>query len=86
MKTKTISKTIIKYRKHSNILAIKNKNDRQIRNFCRVSVEVVVIETNKLNLKKAAQASEIPAKILKQKADIFGRLYLHVLSRMCRSR
>lgn len=51
--------------------------------FYRDSIEDVVIEIKKISLKKAGQVSEVPAKIVKQKADIFAGLYLHVLSRMC---
>ena len=57
-------KPIIKYSKHPNILAIKNKNHRKRFNFCRVLVKDVVREVKKISLGKTAKAFDIPLKIL----------------------
>ena len=63
--THSFLKPIINYRKHPSILAIKNKNDKQRLNFCRISVEEDVNDIKKLSFKLATQYFDIPVKILK---------------------
>lgn len=59
-------KSIIQYRKHRSSLDIKNNNGRLRFNFYRFSVDFFFL----ISFKKTAQASEGPAKIFKQNADI----------------
>ena len=67
-----IFKAILKYRNHPNIVAIKNLNKGSRFDFCRVSVQDVVKEINKLSTRKATQHIDLPVKILKENSDIFG--------------
>ena len=67
-----IFKTILKYRNHPSIVAIKNLNKGSRFDFCRVSVQDVVKEIKKLSTRKATQYTDLPVKILKENSDIFG--------------
>ena len=65
-------KAIIKFRNHPSVSVIRNAFDPQSFNFSKVSVDDILKEINKLGNKKAIPKTDIPVKILKQKADIFG--------------
>ena len=65
-------KAIIKFCNHPSVSAIRNAFDPQSFNFSKVSVDDVLKEINKLGNKKAIPKTDIPVKILKQNADIFG--------------
>ena len=52
-------------------------------NFSKVSVDDVLKEINKLDYRKAIQNTDIPVKILKQNADIFGSYICHFFNGMC---
>ena len=67
-----IFKAIMKFRNQSSITAIKNLNKGTRFGLCRVSVQDVVKEIKKLSTRKATQSADIPVKILKENADIFG--------------
>ena len=75
-----IFKAILKYRNHSNIVAIKDLNKALRFDFCRVSVQDVVKEIKKLSTWKAIQYADLPAKILKENSDIFGNYICNFLN------
>ena len=62
----------MRFRNHPSITAIKNLNKGTRFDFCRVSVQDVLKEIKKLSTRKATQSTDIPVKILKENADIFG--------------
>ena len=68
-------RAILKYRNHPSILAISERKKAQI-NFCfkEVSIEEMQKEILNLNNKKKTQNSDIPAKIIKENFDIFGKV------------
>ena len=70
-------KAIMKFRKHPSVSAITNAFNPQSFNFSKVSVDDVLKEINKLGNRKAIQNTDIPVKILKQNADIFGSYICH---------
>ena len=70
-------KAIMKFRKHPSVSAITNAFNPQSFNFSKVSVDDVLKEINKLDYRKAIQNTDIPVKILKQNADIFGSYICH---------
>ena len=70
-------KAIMKFRKHPSVSAITNAFNPQSFNFSKVSVDDVLKEINKLGYRKAIQNTDIPVKILKQNADIFGSYICH---------
>ena len=67
-------RAILKYRNHPSILAISEGKKAQI-SFCfkEVSIEEMQKEILNLNNKKRTQNSDIPAKIIKENFDIFGK-------------
>ena len=65
-------KAIMKFRNHPCVSAIRNAFNPQSFNFSKVSVDVLLKETNQLGNRNAIQNTDIPVKILKQNADIFG--------------
>ena len=66
-------KAILKYKKHTNILAIRTKCNRNgVFSFREVSFEQVETEISLLKLNKAFQYSHIPTKIIKENSDIFS--------------
>ena len=67
----------MKFRKHPSVSAITNAFNPQSFNFSKVSVDDVLKEINKLGNRKAIQNTDIPVKILKQNADIFGSYICH---------
>ena len=73
-------KAIMKFCNHPSISAIRNAFDPQFFNFSKVSVDDVLKEINKLGNRKAIQITDIPVKILKQNADIFGSYICHFLN------
>ena len=70
-------KAIMKFRNHPSVSAIRNAFNPQSFNFSKVSVDDVLKEINKLGNRKAIQNTDIPVKILKQNADIFGSYICH---------
>ena len=70
-------KAIMKFRKHPSVSAITSAFNTQSFNFSKVSVDDVLKEVNKLGNRKAIQNTDIPVKILKQNADIFGSYICH---------
>ena len=65
-------KAILKYRNHPSIIAIRSKcKDKGNFNFIEVDQKQIEKEILKLDVNKASQSSDIPIKILKEKADIF---------------
>ena len=72
-------KAIIKFRNHPSVSVIRNAFDPQSFNFLKVSVDDILKEINKLGNKKAIPKTDIPVKILKQNADIFGSCIVNFL-------
>ena len=81
-----IFKAIMKFRNHPSITAIKNLNKDTRSDFCRVSVEDVVKEIKKLSTEKGTQSTDILAKILKKKTQIFLEATSVNCQRLCRKR
>ena len=73
-------KAIMKFRKHPSVSAITNAFNPQSLNFSKVSVDDVLKEIKKLGNRKAIQNTDIPVKILKENADIFGSYICHFLN------
>ena len=67
----------MKFRNHPSVSAIRNAFNPQSLNFSKVSVDDVLKEINKLGNRKAIQNTDIPVKILKENADIFGSNICH---------
>ena len=72
-----ILKVILKYRNHPNILAIrevcKNKSNKQpLFSFLQATRDEILNETLSLDTTKAFEDTAIPAKVLKENADIFS--------------
>ena len=71
----TVSTAINKFRNHPSILSI-NKNMERIGcpsfSFEFVSLEETIKEVNKLSIKKAFQALDIPVKIIKENKDLIS--------------
>ena len=65
------------FRNHPSVSAIRNAFNPQSSDFPKVSVDDVLKEINKLGNSKAIQNTDIPVKILKQNADIFGGFICH---------
>ena len=66
-------KTILKYKKHPSILAIRNKCNRNgVFNFREVSFKEIETEIRLLKLNKASQYSDITAKIIMENSNIFS--------------
>ena len=70
-------KAIMKFCNNPSVSAIRNAFNPQSFNFSKVSVDDVLKEINKLGNRKAIQNTDIPVKILKQNADIFGSYICH---------
>ena len=51
-----------------------------------MSVQDVVKEVKKLSTQKASRSTDIPVKILKENADIFGSYICYFFQRLCRKR
>ena len=67
----------MKFRKHLSVSAITNTFNPQSFSFSKVSVDDVLKEINKLGNRKTIQNKDIPVKILKQNAGIFGSYICH---------
>ena len=67
----------MKFCNNPSVSAIKIAFNPQSFNFSKVSVDDVLKEINKLGNRKAIQNTDIPVKILKQNADIFGSYICH---------
>ena len=63
---------ILKYANHPSTIVIKDLNNTSMFSFSNVSVADVKKEIRKLDHRKATQNTDIPVRILKQNADIFG--------------
>ena len=70
-------KAIMKFRGHPSVSAITNAFNLQSFSFSKVSVDDVFKEIKKLGNRKAIPKTDIPVKILKQNADIFGSYICH---------
>ena len=68
----TIFRAILKYANHPSTIVIKDLNNTSMFSFSNVSVADVKKEIRKLDHRKATQNTDIPVRILKQNADIFG--------------
>ena len=66
----------MKFRNHPSVSTIRNAFNPQSFNFSKASV-VVLEEINKLGNRKTIQNTDIPVKILKQNADMFGGYICH---------
>ena len=63
-------KTILKYKNHSSIVAVRNANNSHF-HFNEISVEEVYNEIGKSSPRKFAQSTDISIRVLKENADIF---------------
>ena len=63
-------KTILKYKNHSSIVAVRNANNSHF-HFNEISVEEVYNEIRKSSPRKSAQSTDISIRVLKENADIF---------------
>ena len=80
-----IFKAILKYKIHLSIIAIKNARNGPSFYFCRVNVNDVRKEINRLKARKAIQVTDIPVKILKENADLFSEYIYDFLNETIRS-
>ena len=72
-KNDPLLKTIVRYRNHPNIVAIKKFcNSKSHFSFKNVQKEEILKELNNLNINKATQNTDIPTTIIKENSDIFG--------------
>ena len=71
-----ILKAIIKFSKHPSILKINNLK-KECFSFEIVSIEAIESEILNLNISKSCQDSDIPTKIIKENADMFGNILFH---------
>ena len=69
-----VEKAIKKYENHPSIKMIKERCELNQFEFKPVTVNEILLQIQKLNSKKASPLNSIPAKILKQNADIFAVL------------
>ena len=69
-----VEKAIKKYENHPSIKKIKECCELNKYEFKPVTINEVLLQVQKLNSKKASPLNSIPAKILKQNADIFAVL------------
>ena len=67
----------MKFGNYPSVSVTRNAFNLQSFNFSKVSVDNVLKEINKLGNRKAMQSTDIPVKILKQNADIFGSDICH---------
>ena len=68
---------VLKYKDHPSICVIKNVCQRfSSFHLSTVDKNTVLKEIRKLKSNKAVQETDIPAKILKDNADFFCRIYL----------
>ena len=66
-------RAIVNCRKHPSILVIKEKcKKRKPFNFSHVMPEEIFKEIKQFDASKAAQETDIPAKVVKENADIFA--------------
>ena len=80
-----IFKAILKYKNHPSIIAIKNARNGPSFYFCRVNVNDVCKEINRLKTRKAIQVTDIPVKILKENADLSSAYICDFLNETIRS-
>ena len=77
----TVSTAINKFRNHPSIVSI-NKNIERTRRpsfaFAFVSSEETIKEVNKLSIKKASQALDIPVKIIKENKGLISYVISNV--------
>ena len=66
-----------KFRNHPSVSAIRNAFDPQSFNFSKAMVDDALKKINKLGNRNAIQNTDIPVKILKENADIFGSYICH---------
>ena len=65
-------RAIMEFCNHASVFAIENVFSPQSFSFSKVSVVDILKKINKLGNRKVIQSTDIPVKILKQNADIFG--------------
>ena len=66
-------KAIVRYRNHPGIVAIKKFcNSKSHFSFKKFQKEEILKELKNLNINKATQSTDIPAKIIKKNSDISG--------------
>ena len=68
--------TIKKYSTHPSILRIKEKMNKNVYSFRKVTYEEILNESNSLDNSKSTQPKDIPFKITKDNADIFANFIL----------
>ena len=68
--------TIKKYSTHPSILRIKEKMNKNVYSFRKVTYEEILNESNSLDNSKSTQPEDIPFKITKDNADIFANFIL----------
>ena len=82
----TVSTAINKFRNHPSIVSI-NKNIERTRRpsfaFAFVSSEETIKEVNKLSIKKASQALDIPVKMIKENKDLISYVVYVIISITC---
>ena len=69
-----------KYKDHPSIISIKNKMTRMDNpkfSFSFVSLNEILNGVDKLNRKKASQATDIPVKIIKENKDVISFYVFH---------
>ena len=75
-----VEKAIRKYENHPSIEKIKECYELNKFEFKPVTIDEVLLQVQKLNSRKASPLNSIPAKILKQNADIFAVLIQKILN------
>ena len=71
-----ILKAIKKYSAHQSILSIKQKTNKNVLSFRKVTYEEILNEIISLNTSELTQSEDIPFKIIKDNADIFANFIL----------
>ena len=79
-------KAILKYQKHTSILAIRTKcNKNSAFSFREVSFKEIETEIRLVKLNKASQYSDIPTKIIKENSDIFSNFICESINNSIKS-
>ena len=66
-----------KFRNHPSVSAIRNVFNTQSFSFSKAMVDDVLKKIKKLGNRNVIQTTDVPAKILKENADIFGSYICH---------
>ena len=79
-------KGILRYKKHTSVLAIRTKCNRNgIFSFREVSFKEIETEIRLLKLNKSSQYSDIPTKIIKENSDIFSNFICESINNSIKS-